>query len=68
MFKPGRAVGMILSYFYYMNTLGEYGSMDGITIQEPHIYIALTQKLSMQHISQFWPNHFRWALGYGADA
>ena len=60
-FKPGRAVGAVLAYFYYKNfRLG-----DGYT--EPSVYLNLAQRLSVEHIAQFWSMHFRWALGLGEN-
>lgn len=53
MFKPSRAAGLILSYFYYSNV-------------EDSALVALTQR-STDTIASFWPQHFRWALGYGAN-
>ena len=56
MFKPSRATGAILSYFYHSNAV----------VTEDAALVALTQR-STDTIASFWPQHFRWALGYGAN-
>lgn len=56
MFKPSQAVGVILSRFYQSNA----------SVAEDAALVALTQR-STDTIASFWPQHFRWALGYGAN-
>jgi hypothetical protein len=56
MFKPSRAAGLILSYFYHSNA----------SVAEDAALVALTQRAT-DTIASFWPQHFRWALGYGAN-
>ena len=56
MFKPSQAAGLILSYFYDSNG----------AVAEDAALVALTQRAT-DTIASFWPQHFRWALGYGSD-
>lgn len=56
MFKPSRAAGLILSHFYHSNGWAA----------EDAALVALTQRAT-DTIASFWPQHFRWALGYGSN-
>lgn len=59
MFKPQRAAGMILSYFAWRRSLGAYA--------EPADLLAVALR-GTDTIASFWPQYFRWALGYGRNA
>lgn len=60
-FKPGRSVGLVLSYLYYKKF------RLGASYTESSVYVNLTQRLSVEHIAQFWDKHFRWSLGLGEN-
>ena len=57
MFKPHRAAGLMLSYHHYRR------SLDGAYAESERDVAMIVR--AFPEISSFWPQYFRWALGYG---
>lgn len=61
MFKPQRAAGAVLSTMHWRR------SRDAMAYIEADLHVALACR-AVPEIASFWPQYFRWALGYGANA
>ncbi|MBW7851013.1 MAG: hypothetical protein H3C38_10995 [Rhodospirillales bacterium] len=60
MFKPHRASGLMLAYHHYRRTLDP-------DYLESSRDVAMIMR-AFPEVASFWPQYFRWALGYGANA
>ncbi len=57
MFKPSRAAGMVLSWFAWKRSRAP-------AYVEPAWLVSLCGRAT-DTLASFWPQYFRWALGYG---
>lgn len=61
MFKPQRAAGLFLSYMHWRRR------REPLAYLETDRHVALACR-AIPEIASFWPQYFRWALGYGGNA